>query len=68
MTQLPDELRETSKQVTDTDIRALMQSAARELETVEAEADKLAHEAAREAARAEKAEEPTIPPDFLNMP
>lgn len=41
---------------------------------VEREANELAQEAAREGARADKAEatleerEPTIPPDFLNMP
>jgi len=41
---------------------------------VEREADALAQEAARESARADAAEtrveelEPTIPPDFLNMP
>jgi hypothetical protein len=50
----------------------LLQRAADELEKIEQEADTLAHEAAREAARADKAEEamrePTYPPDFLNMP
>lgn len=41
---------------------------------VEREADQLAHDAAAEGARADAAEaraeelEPTIPPDFLNMP
>lgn len=41
---------------------------------VEREADQLAHEAASQSARADRAEaalaerEPTIPPDFLNMP
>jgi hypothetical protein len=52
----------------------LLEEAADKLEKVEGEADTLAQEAARESARADAAEtrveelEPTIPPDFLNMP
>lgn len=46
----------------------LQTEAADALEELEREADKLAHECAKEAARADKAEQPSIPPDFLNMP
>lgn len=49
----------------------LQTDAADALESLESEADKLAHEAARESARADKAEKspPTIEvSDFLNMP
>jgi hypothetical protein len=74
VSELTRALREESKQVTYTTARDLMQQAADALEKVEGEADMLAHEAAREADRANAAEarveelEPTLPPDFLNMP
>lgn len=57
------------------DLAAAARSYAPELlGEVEREATQLAHEAARESARADKAEaraeelEPTMPPDYLNIP
>lgn len=74
MSGLTSALRQESKQVTYTAARDLMRRAADELEKVEGEADQLAQDAARESARADAAEtrveelEPTLPPDYLNMP
>lgn len=74
MSELTSALRQESKQVTYTAARDLMRRAADELEKVEGEADQLAQDAARESARADAAEtrveelEPTLPPDYLNMP
>lgn len=71
MSELVADLLAEASQVTDLSARTLMLRAADELEKVEDEADKLAHEAARESARADAAEKakPSVEVhDYLNMP